>query len=859
MFQSDGKKSKLRSTIARVAVVGLLLGILTWPQFATANMLFHIEIVTPRVGQRGTTVELLIQGACLANPREVVFYRPGIRAVDIQALPKLQYPQGRAHGGRVDEQVRCRFEIAPDCPPGEHAFRIRTATDLTSLATFQVTPFPVIDENEKGNNANDTLETALSVTPNVSIRGRIGGSNRGDVDVYRVPAVAGSRLSVEVDSVRIAEDHYGGSEFDLALRILDEAGHELAANDDSPLHVQDPLLSVKLPHNGFAFVEVRRSLFTSDDRPYCLHIGTNRRPLAAYPSGGQVGTQLDVKFLGDPLGEYQEKITIPDQAGTFEYFGDAPSSLPLRAVAFGNVLEDQTALETRVSQLSAAVNGIISEAGDVDSFRLSVKQSDRFRVRVFARTLGSPIDPAIRIRRVPNVKQTAGNPPNAASASSDSVADDFELQADDSTLNDRDIFGTGFRAGGGLKDVLDPSVIWQPAADGEYVLEVYDTLGLGSATGVYRIEIEPAVDSVHLLLRSTAFDWVECMRTENLTIPQGNRWTVTVGLPQGQGSKFQGEFDLIAHGLPAGVHCIAPRVRSGQSAVPVQFVADPGVAPCTARITLEARPVDPTQKLESHCQQAFPFINHSGGDAWRTVRVDRFALAETDAAPFSLSIAPPTAALVQGGELAIPVHITRRPGFDEPVEFQCEWLPKGVNGAPAATIPSGQSDAIMRVSAEAGAPVGNWPFVVIASTTQGTGHPYLGAGVIRVSSEIVELPIAEPFVVLASRPESVRRGDRTRFLWNVQQKNPFEGEAQVRLLGLPKGVRVVEPFPKLTKNSTEVVFDIEATDEALLGRVSGLSCELIVQAGGQEIRQRTGNGTLRIDPAKVAAGAGAQP
>ncbi|MDB5387866.1 MAG: peptidase domain protein [Planctomycetaceae bacterium] len=841
-----------RITRSRVVIVGLLFGTLVWSQFATANMLFHIEVVTPRVGQRGTTVELLIQGACLANPREVVFYRPGIRAIEIEALPKLQYPQGRAHGGRAEEQVRCRFEIAPDCPLGEHPFRIRTATDLTSLATFQVTPFPVVDENEKGNNSNDTLETALPVTPNVSVRGRIGPSNRGDVDLYRVPAVAGGRLSVEVDSVRIAEDHYGGSEFDLAVRILDETGRELASNDDSALHVQDPLIAVKLPRDGVAYVEVRRSLYTSDDRPYCVHIGTNRRPLAIYPPGGPVGTQVNVKLLGDPLGELTETLEVPAKAGNFEYFGDAPSALTLRAAAFGNVLEDVDTPETRVSQLPIAVNGIISEPGDIDGFRLSVKKSDRLRVRVFARTLGSPIDPAIRIRRVPTTRSDVSDKTQNVAGKQDATGDAIELVADDATLNDRDIFGTGFRAGGGLKDVLDPSVIWQPAADGDYILEVYDTLGLGSATGVYRVEIEPAVDSVHVLLRSTAFDWVECMRVQNLAVPQGNRWTVTVSLPQGQGSKFQGELELVAQGLPPGVRCIVPRVQAGQMAVPVQFLADATAQPGTARILLEARPVDTTQKIETSCQQALPFINHSGGDAWRTVRLDRFVLAVTDTAPFTISIAPLSAALVQGGELAIPIKITRRPGFNEPIEFQCEWLPKGVNGPPAATIASGENEAVLRVSAEPQAPVGKWPFVVIASTTQGNGHPYLGAGIIRVSSEMVELPIAEPFVILASRPESVRRGDHARFLWNVQQKNPFEGSAQVRLLGLPKGVRVVEPLPTLTKTSTEVVFDIEASDEALLGRVSGLSCELIVRSGGQEIRQRTGNGTLRIDPAKVS-------
>ena len=70
----------------------------------------------------------------------------------------------------------------------------------------------------------------------------------------------------------------------------------------------------------------------------------------------------------------------------------------------------------------------------------------------------------------------------------------------------------------------------------------------------------------------------------------------------------------------------------------------------------------------------------------------------------------------------------------------------------------------------------------------------------------------------------------------------------MKLVGLPKGVNLVGPLPILTKHLKEIAFQVEATNEALLGRVGGLSCEVVVEAGGQEILQRTGNGTLRIDP-----------
>ena len=143
----------------------------------------------------------------------------------------------------------------------------------------------------------------------------------------------------------------------------------------------------------------------------------------------------------------------------------------------------------------------------------------------------------------------------------------------------------------------------------------------------------------------------------------------------------------------------------------------------------------------------------------------------------------------------------------------------------------------------------NRTLVVTATTTQGfEAGWYFGAGRVRVSTEIVDITTAEPFVELASEPESVRRGERKRFTWTVRQKSPFEGNASVKLVGLPKGVSVVEPLPVITKDSKDLVFEIEASDEALMGAVKGLVCEVIVQAAGQEIHQRSGSGTLRIDP-----------
>ncbi len=92
----------------------------------------------------------------------------------------------------------------------------------------------------------------------------------------------------------------------------------------------------------------------------------------------------------------------------------------------------------------------------------------------------------------------------------------------------------------------------------------------------------------------------------------------------------------------------------------------------------------------------------------------------------------------------------------------------------------------------------------------------------------------------------------------MDNKKPFEGEADAYLLGLPKGVSVVRT-PKLKAGDSRLVFDIAASDEALMGQYKELICEIVVKHGGQEIRQRSGKGILRVDPGAQRSGRNSSP
>ena len=780
--------------------------------------------VTPRIITRGTTAEVTVE-RWYHEARELLFYGPGVRCT--------------ATAFDADKhKLTCTLVIAADCLLGEQPFRIRTDEGLSDLGTIHVGPFNIVDEGETKPNTNDTPATAMPVEINTTVRGVLSRSGNEDVDCYRIAGKAGDRLSVEVVMARLADYPYNDpqlDQYDASVAVFDISGRIIARNDDSRLHRQDPLVSLRLPVDGEYVVAVRRAMFFPIDTPYAVHIGSFSRPLAAFPPGGPVGEAVAVGLLGDPLGVANKTIVVPEQRGTFSWFGDAPSPLPLRASPFPNQLEDRSSSVTAVPHLPVALNGILAAPGETDRFRLSVRKGDRLQLRVWSAALGLPVDPVIRLR-----------PLDAAG-----TAGDVEMEADDAKLDERDIFG----GTGDFPDVFDPSVIWSPKQDGDYLLEVSDTRGFGGPTHVYRIEIAPPTDTLHIALVSTGHYKIERPRATSLAVPRGSSWMVNLSLFLGQGTTFRGPFALAVEGLPAGMRMVPPTVPEGQSSWPLLLEADADAPPSAALIRVSAKAAQGERPLEVMNQQNIPRVNYSGG-AWRSIRLDRFATAVVEPAPFSVELEAPRLPLPQGAEIAIPVRVSRRPGFDEPLELQCMFGPSGVVLPPAMEIPADQTEATLLLAANANAKVGSGPLSVLVSTSQprpgavDAESAYWGTERVRVSSPLVDLTVAEPFVTIAGEPQSVRRGDRLSYRWSVKHVRPFSGKATARLIGLPVGVSMVSAAPTIDATTTDLAFELEASDDALLGMVNGLSCELVFTIDGDDVRLRSGTGKLRIDPRK---------
>ncbi len=785
-----------------------------------ADTQYMVDYLLPRGGVRGSTVTVEFHGRSLENPKQILFYTPGIAAAGF--VPDKEPATG----------FKVKFQIAPDCPLGEHVLRLRTATALSDAVTFWVGPFPQIPEAEIKPGENDSMAKAQPVAMNTTVEGQILPGPDLDRDFYRVHARQGQRISVEVEAARLGTLHFGG-ENDLAVRILDASGKELGRNDDSALFVQDPELSIVAPREGDYFIVIQQQVFYPPRQAwYRAHIGDFSRPTAIFPAGGQAGTTIDARILGDVAGERNESIALPKTPGNFDYFTrgagitSPPSANVMRVSPYPNVIKSAGDGPTAVPAIPAALNGILEKPGQVDTFRFSAKKGERLHFRVYARTLGAPVDARIWLT-------AAGN-------------DRRQMDVDDSHLPDLGLPSS--RGSWYIKDQQDPVAVFPVPSDGDYILGMEDSEGGAGPDHVYRVEIEPLRNQIYTHV--TAPDGYQMPRLNGFIVPQGGRWTLEVQLAQGIGNGYKGEIELEAKGLPRGVTMIAPRFGKGVTRMPVQFVAAPDAEPQAALIELLARPVDKTTQLDSGSRQGFALTNRSGELPWHFVWLDKFALAVTDPAPFEIELQPPAMPLVQGGDLTLNAKVTRRDGFTGPIEIIADWLPPGVSKGAVVTIPAEKDEGVYQIQASDKASKGSFQIALNASTTG--GDSYSGVGRIRVSSRFADLKVMEPYLTLDLQHSSVEQGKQSQITASVRQNQPFEGKAVARLQQLPKGVKMLDPAPEITSKDTQVTFRIAAEKDALAGLNKGVTCELTFQQGGQTFKMHSGSGVLRVDAARVA-------
>ena len=735
----------------------------------------EIDQFSPRGGQRGTEVEVLFSGQRLGDARSLLFYEPGITVKSLDVLP--------------DRRVKTRLALARDCPLGPHALRLQSATGISNLVTFSVGALPEVNEIKPNNDFARPQKINLNSTVN-------GVVLNEDVNYYAVEAKKGQRLSVEVEGLRLGE-----SFFDPSVAIMDTNRFVLAAADDTPLLRQDCACAVIVPRDGTYVIQVRESAFGGSDRcHYRLHVGTFPRPLAVYPCGGQFGQTVDVTYLGAAGGPFAQKLAIPSRSGPAyavwaqDGQGLAPSPNPFRLSPLENVLEKEPnndAQHATPFQAPAALNGVIDQPGDIDCWVFAAKKGQTFDVRVFARQLRTPLDSTLNISRIKG---------------------QFIAYNDDS-------------------NGPDSYVRFTAPDDDQYVISITDQMGRGGPDFVYRVEVVPVEPrlTVGLPERSSYVDMVA-------PVPKGNRMALMLSA---QREDFGGEVSLEMQNLPEKVAAQILPIAPDQNAAPVLLTAPADAKSQAALVEVVGRHKEGDRTIEGRLVQKTMLVRGDNNREVWSYLGDRMSVAVTEPAPFHVEIVPPKVPLVQNGNMELKVAVVRDGAFRGAITLRMLYNPPGVSAPDSVTIPEGQAEGVVPLTADGGAAPRSWKIAVLGEATTGDGP-------LVVSSQLADLEVAEPRLRFQFQPAVVEQGQKTSMVVKIEKTRKLESSATIELLGLPNEV-TTEPR-QIDDAAGEVVFPIATTLKSPPGLHKTIYCRAVVKSQGEPITHVVGGGELRIQP-----------
>lgn len=770
--------------------VALLAACAASPLFAGSPRVTHVH---PAAGQRGAEIEIECRGNNLSDAVGMLFDEPGLEMASL-----------KAEGGKVTAKVK----VAPDVRIGEHTFRVITASGVSDLRLFYVSPFPMVAEVEpKKEEATKPQPIALGTTV-------YGRTPQDDRDYYEVEAKKGQRISIEVIGSRLqSQDIY-----DAAVTVANPAGEIIALSDDSAFNRQDPVLSVVAPEDGKYVICIRESTnLGAGQAAYVMNVGSFPRPLAVYPPGGKAGEEVKLRLISETAGVLEKTVKLPEEPN--ERFAvlpedqqTAPTPNFIRVSAFPNVLEaepnnEHTVATAASQELPLAFNGIIETPGDVDFFKFTAKKGQAYDIGVFARQLRSPLD---------------------------SILEMYDARGKKAQSNDD--------SGG-----MDSYLRWSAPADGDFYLSVKDQLGRGGPLFTYRVEVKSVQPNVHMWLPEMVQNSSQERRA--IVTPKGNRYATLLRVKR---NDVGGALTFAPADLPEGMTATIPQMDKSVDTIPVLFEASGEAKPGAKLIDLAAKLAEqpaegaaPAPTPATRIRHEVDMAENGNQRAFYGVVEDRLPAAIVEEAPLLLTLEEPKTPILQNGSMELKVKAERKGNFKGPITLSLLYAPPGIGTPGNVQIKEGENEGKLSISANDKAQIMKWKICVVGGADFGKGQVFL-------STQLADLEVAAGFVAGKIDRSFVDQGATSEITVKLEQKTPFEGKAKIALMGLPEGVTAEEQ--EVTKDDKEVKFTLKATPTAQVGAHKTLFCQFkLPQNGGEMINSFAQGGVLRVDRASLAS------
>ncbi|MDX1947488.1 MAG: hypothetical protein SFU86_18960 [Pirellulaceae bacterium] len=650
----------------------------------------QLTSVSPPGGKQGSTVELTISGNDLDETEKLVFSHPGI-----VAAPKMTAATDLVPAKLMPNVFS--ITIAGDVPPGLYDVTAVSRFGMSNPRSFAV---GTLNEVLKAGN-NNTPQSAQEVAVGTTISGTIAAAN---FDYFRLPLKQGERVILDCAAERL------DSRMDATLVVLGPNGRELARVRDGV--GSDPVLDFSAPAEGTYVVKLQDAIYGGGPE-YFYRLSISAAPFVdfVFPPSGLPGTNGQytlygrnlpggqpadgLMIAGAPLQKVLVTIPLPgDELGksslapgavapvrkawqdAVEFRLPTPQGLanpvnvyfakaPVVAEAEPN---NEPAKAQKVTVPCEYVGQFYAQA-DKDWIQFDAKKGDVLQIEAISHQLGLESDPYIALFKV--TKNDKGEEQVADVAQVDDPQERAQrINSDYDTTTD------------------DPSYKLTVNEDATYRLMIRDQFGDArrDPSYIYRLAIRPAAPDFRLLAYANA-PVGNAQQEQNqtklaaATVRRGGSSALTVSV--NRRDEFTGEVAVSVEGLPAGVTCPGAILGGEVGSAMLVLTAAEDAAPWAGAIkvigkgkvgdqevTREARYACVVWGVQNRQQQAPEF---------RLSRSLQLGVIDKDIEPALVEVGEGKIYDTSlGANVEIPLKVTRRGDFKEPIKLVPAGLPNEI-------------------------------------------------------------------------------------------------------------------------------------------------------------------------------------
>jgi len=493
---------------------------------------------------------------------------------------------------------RLNIVVAADAPEGPALLRCHNGDGASDPAIFRLTSSEILAEVEPNDDFRKPQPLGVAT---VGVNGRLDKS--GDVDSYGVELAAGQTLVARLNAYVLA------SPFDGVMRLLDEAGTQVAWNHDFG-DTLDPRLVWTAPKAGkyiiqvfgFAYPAGSEIQFTGSAR--CVYwVEVTNGPIVGHtvPLSLAVGGANQVKLAG-------WNLPAPLEAGLEVSAPAAPrAAMPLPVGPEVGGLAEGIPVARGVSILEAEPNdkvdaahplsipfdvtGTYGKAMDQDRFAFQAIKGGLHLFQILSSQLGFLTDPWLAIEESSG-KELARN--------------------DDSPSN-------------------DPQIVWQAPADGVYVVATGNLIRRGGDDLLYRLVALPESPRIEATAAASSL-LLEAGKTNKFTIATRRR------------HGHSADTALTVSGLPSGVTCATANIPPKDGEVSLEFVAASDAPAFSGEFQVSFQEAGKEQRIPVTHELVTSSVNNGVPAGYQRLWVERF-----DRFWLTVKPAAPAAAPAQGG------------------------------------------------------------------------------------------------------------------------------------------------------------------------------------------------------------------